>query len=147
MALLSATYNLREEIARMNDVADFVDTFDTVASYTPVVTGSGSMTTTLTTTTHAKYWLLGGGRHVSLYLKLVITTGGTASNQILIALPTTSLGDFQVLSAFAGSATLGNTILGAYTGATPVVVLEKRDGSNFPLEAITIGVSGVYLRS
>lgn len=144
---LSATYDLRTELARMNDVADFVDTFDAVTSYTPGVAGSGSMAVALTTVNHAKYWILGGGRHISLYLKLVLATSGTASNQILVDLPTASLGDFQVLSAFAGSTTLGNTMLGAYTGATPVVVLEKRDGSNFPLEAITVGVSGLYLRN
>ena len=51
MALLSVAYNLREEIARMNDVADFVDLFDATAwtNWTPSFVAIGGMTVTLDT--------------------------------------------------------------------------------------------------
>ena len=144
---LSATYDLRTELARMNDVADFVDTFDDALSYTPGITASGSMGVSLTTTTRANYWLLGGGRHVLLDLNLIITTSGSASNQIVITLPTASYGSLQPFAGFATGSSLGNTIVGAYTGGGANIGVERRDGSNWTIEAITIGIKGIYTRS
>jgi hypothetical protein len=144
---LSATYDLRTELARMNDVADFIDTFDDVLSYTPGISASGSMGTSLTTVNRANYWLLGGGRHVLLDLSLIITTSGSASNQIIIQSPTSSYGSLQPFACFLSSTTIGNSNGNAYLGSGTNLAVERRDGTNYPIEAITVAIKGIYTRS
>lgn len=123
-------YNLRSELATMNDVADFVDSFDAPTSFTPTLSASGSMTATSATGGSCTYWQI-GKLVIARYYITDITTGGTASNEIRATLPVTASG-----TSLGGGACVGNST--ADTGfylfqSSTVVGFRKAGAGNYSL--------------
>lgn len=127
-------YFLRLETASMNDVADFVDLFDTSTSFTPTLSASGSMTASSATGGSCRYWTL-GNLIIAKYYITDITLGGSASNEIRATLPITADG-----SGYGGGAAVGNTTTngGLYLFvSTTVVGFRKSDASNYTASGST----------
>jgi hypothetical protein len=141
MGTLADTYNLREDIARMNDVADFVDSFDEVVTWSPVYTPSGSMTFTSVTTTFAEYTKI--GNFVFVNLRAQGTIGGTLSNAIGISFPLTFAKVDTPLGGFYRQPTTSGSIpvaLGFCSGTS--ISFRRGDATNFIADTLTIRLTG-----
>ncbi len=86
---LADDYNLRAEIATMNDVADFVDLFDAPLSWTPTFSVVAPMTLSSTTIHSAVYYEIGDLN--LFFLRFSFTCGGTSRQQIAATLPFTTI--------------------------------------------------------
>lgn len=98
MTTLADDYNLRTSQPSMSDVADFVDTFETVLTWTPAYTHTGGGVT-LTNLNYAEYMKLAGGKLWFVQASMKVALTGTA------AFPTVSLpasqrsGGYKMMSA------------------------------------------------
>jgi hypothetical protein len=81
---LSDDYNLRDDQPRMTDVADFVDLFGAIDSWTPTITAGGSMGIS-TTLTLGRYRTIGNLAYI--HLRIEGSLSATLSDRILFTLP------------------------------------------------------------
>lgn len=96
---LADTYNLRKEQASMSDVASFVDTIETLTTYTPSYTYNGT-SVTLNTLNFAEYVKLGGGKLIHVQGSMVVTLVGTGAF-LTASLPfAAKAGNYKCLSGF-----------------------------------------------
>lgn len=141
---LSNDFNLRLDQARMNDVADFVDLFNSYTTWTPTYTPSASMTFTSITTDRAYYVKIGNFAYFNILFRGTI--GGTLGNNIRVSLPI-NLADLETpFNGFHRQPLDSGTIPSAHGRATgsPIngIVVRKHDGSNFIANTLQMGISG-----
>ena len=111
-------------------------------SWTPTVSGSGSMTVSGVTIAEALYLRIGPIVYYKAYISL--TTGGTASNQITVSLPVAAIAN-AITSA--GTATVGPAYTSAISFIYPaggVIQVLNSGLTNFGLGNIIIQISGFF---
>jgi hypothetical protein len=139
---LADDYNLRAEIATMNDVADFVDLFDAPLSWTPTYGVTAPMTISSTTTHSAVYYEVGDLNFV--FLRFSATVGGTSRVQITASLPFTTIAStYHPLTCVIGQPASGNYLSGVCYTDGNLLFIRKPDGSEFTASTVDVNISGV----
>lgn len=103
MGLLSDVYGLNTEIATMRNLSDFVDDFNDLTSYTPIVAINAG-TATLNTVTFAQYLKI--GTLVYVRTSVDVTLGGSPGAFLTVTLPFTAMaGAYAMINASYGQST------------------------------------------
>lgn len=148
MGTLSSTYNLRDDIARMNDVADFVDSFDDSAwtGWTPTISVVAPMTISAIT---SNGFYLRVGSFVFVRLRFSCTLGGTLSTLIQVTTPIDpNIGTLGLETPMLCQIVNTGTRLGY--GVTQGAFTPRRfdvrrfDGANFVAGSCAVSLSGYY---
>lgn len=144
MGTLSSVYNLREDITRFNDVADFVDSFDDWTSWTPVFTAIGGMNVAVNTIHAARYMKI--GTNVFFDIDLSITTSGAASSWLEMTIPAgagLTANSRPLPATYIQPGTDGDQKLASCFLQGLTLLLRRPEGGNFTLDTMRIRISGV----
>lgn len=114
----------------------------TILTYTPVVSASGGMGITLSSTTRANYRVENGGSNLWLDLYITVLTSGTPGLRISVTIPNAA-GSFQILSSGGFSGTLGNSPLFCFSEGGSSIGIERGGAGNFPIESMILTVTGI----
>lgn len=138
---LADTYNLRTSQPSMSDLADLVDTFETVLTWTPAYTYNGT-SITLTTLNYAEHMKLAGGKLWFVQASMKVALVGDA------AYPTVSLpasmrsGGYKTLTGMIAPNSLAfEPVAVAITG--DVATLVRSGAANFTAGTWDFWLSGL----
>jgi hypothetical protein len=112
------------------------------ATWTPSYSAAGSMTYTSVTTNVAQYQR--HGNQVNFMVNSTGTTGGTASNEIIISIPVSLAGGTSVMPAYL---VIGGSILSglSYHATATTIAIRRYDNTNYSLGPnLTASVTGSY---
>lgn len=122
--------------------ASVLGSFGGWQSWTPTVTGSGSMTVSGVSVSFAEYIRVGPLIHFELSVNF--TPGGTAANTIMLSLPVTPTGsDTRACAASVANGSLYSAV-GFVNPSGGNVQVQLPAGANFALTASWAKVSGTY---
>lgn len=118
-------------------------------TWTPGVTGSGSMTVSGLSIKQATHWSVGNLEF--FILGIACTLGGTPDTQVIITLDTDAVGFSDSVIAiacetFTGGAFNTDGRWRAITGSPGTIVIERSSGSDWAAGAFTVYFQGFYQR-
>lgn len=140
---LADTYNLRAEQASMSDVAAAIDALETITSYTPTYTYTGT-SVTLTTLNFAEYVKSGGGKLIHLDVSTKVTLVGTGAF-LSVSLPfAAKAGTYRSISCYiAVGGTLNFEITAGVINGTNMSLV-RSGGANYTAGVWDLYIGGTY---